>query len=391
MKTMNRTIEFWTPGKIDPVSWSVMGVNAKPDSDNPIGYFGTGLKMAISTLIRTGHEVHVVAEGEEYNFTTQKGEFRGKEFNFCYCNGDKLPFTTELGKNWVGWMAYRELVSNTMDEKGEFGPEEGRLEGSTITVTGPEIHECWENHADYFCTTKPLETVESWDGNVEFHKGSGIIFYKGVRVGQAKDSAYNYNILSDMELTEDRTIKDRSSAICKISRCAAKLTTPSIIRKLFTNKDGFEQYLSFDYYPLGDAVMTEITEIWNKDPHALLQCVVGRFKKQRPESGFEEVEMNVMQKGMLARALDFLEQAGYPVTAEIKLIENENQNIVAFVYKDIIHLTSRAFDKGLYDLVQTMMEEHFHTLGYSDESRGFEKFLMDQLITQTNKHIQYPL
>ena len=391
MKAINKTIEFWTPGKIDPLSWSVMGINSKPDSDNPIGFFGTGLKMAIAVLLRTGHTVHITAEGEEYNFTTQVREFRGKEFNFCFCNEDKLPFTTELGKNWEVWMAYRELVSNTMDEKGEFGPEQGMLEGSTITVTGPDIYKCWQNHNNYFCVTEPLETTKSWEGNIEIHKGSGIIFYKGVKIAEAEDSAYNYNILHNIKLTEDRTAHSFSDITVTIAKAVSNIKNPSIIRKIFTNKKGFEKNLHFDYINLDETVMSELSKIWSEDPHSILDSALSKFRKQNPLSEFVEIEFDTSQLRMLYRAKDFLKKAGYPINAEIKLIENKNQNVIAFVHKDVIHLTPRAFNKGMFDLVQTLMEEHFHTLGYMDESRSFEHFLMDELITQTNKHIQYDM
>lgn len=391
MKTTTRTIEFWTPGQIDPMSWSVMGVNAKPDSDNPIGIFGTGLKFAIAVFLRLGHEIRIEAEGKVYIFGTEETNFRGKDFQLCTCNGEKLPFTTELGKNWEPWMAYRELVCNTIDEAGEFGPEHGRPEGTTISVTGTNIFECWENHADHFCTTAPLETTNGWSGEVEVHKGTGVVFYRGVRVAAVEHSAFNYNIIDQLDLTEDRTVKESHTLISKISNCAGKLKTPEIIRKIFTNKNGWEKNLSLSYVTFSDEVMKVMGELWKKDPHSILPEASNRFKQQRPQTEFNELVMGDKEKSMMDQAKTFLAKCGYTITSEIKYIENDNDNIVAFVYMDVIHLTPRAFQKGLYDLIQTLMEEHFHTMGFHDESRSFEKYLMDQLITAHNKTIGEPL
>ena len=41
-----------TPGLIDLRAFTTFGVNSKPNSKNPIGYFGTGLKYAVAVLAR---------------------------------------------------------------------------------------------------------------------------------------------------------------------------------------------------------------------------------------------------------------------------------------------------------------------------------------------------
>ena len=46
------TVSFITPGQIDLENVFTFGISAK-ESDNPIGFFGTGLKFAIATLLRT--------------------------------------------------------------------------------------------------------------------------------------------------------------------------------------------------------------------------------------------------------------------------------------------------------------------------------------------------
>jgi len=111
-----------TPTKIEPFSWSIMGVNVK-ENDNPIGHFGTGLKMAIAVLLRTNHNITIKTEDQEYIFGIDLKTLRGKDFWVCTCNGEELPYTTELGKEWDVWMAYRELISNTIDEGGNYSEE----------------------------------------------------------------------------------------------------------------------------------------------------------------------------------------------------------------------------------------------------------------------------
>ena len=49
---MSPAVVHVTKGKLDLRSLSTFGLNAKPNTTNPIGYFGTGMKYAIAVLLR---------------------------------------------------------------------------------------------------------------------------------------------------------------------------------------------------------------------------------------------------------------------------------------------------------------------------------------------------
>ena len=117
-----------TIGLIDSRAFTTFGINAKPSTNSPIGYFGTGLKYAIAVLVREGLKVTVWIGTEPHEFYCEPSNFRGKDFSLIRMRRQRgvtrkwmatdLPFTTELGKNWKLWMALRELHSNTLDENG---------------------------------------------------------------------------------------------------------------------------------------------------------------------------------------------------------------------------------------------------------------------------------
>jgi hypothetical protein len=65
-------VYFANAGLIDLDVIRVMGVSVKTN-DNPIGYFGTGLKYAIATLLRTGHTVTLKRGGRDHEFSAQEG------------------------------------------------------------------------------------------------------------------------------------------------------------------------------------------------------------------------------------------------------------------------------------------------------------------------------
>ena len=70
------TIIFTTPGILHPESWSIMGINAKPDNDSPIGFFGTGMKIAIAVLMRENATVSIVTPDGTYEFGKETKNFR---------------------------------------------------------------------------------------------------------------------------------------------------------------------------------------------------------------------------------------------------------------------------------------------------------------------------
>jgi hypothetical protein len=125
----------------------------------------------------------------------------------------KLPFTTELGKNWELWQAFRELETNTRDENGvttlEDWPDSRvpNLEGETsILVYGDKFVDEYLDMDRHFLVGGKIERE---DVAVQvINKPCKHIYYRGVRVMDLKQEAeFTYNILQNVELTEDRTVK----------------------------------------------------------------------------------------------------------------------------------------------------------------------------------------
>lgn len=211
------TVQFHTPDSLLPlVCITTFGVSVKENA-HPIGYFGTGLKYAIAVLLREGCEIEIIVGDDKYEFYLDEVEIRGKGFRLVKMKHEKdgettitnLPFTTELGKNWQLWQAYRELWSNCVDEKGEvlcYKAEHTGI-GTVINVTGEAFDEInrMENRERFILATNPkyvlndVEIHEVWEGQV-----AGV-FYKGIRV-LTLPTKFTYNLLGDHQLTEDRTM-----------------------------------------------------------------------------------------------------------------------------------------------------------------------------------------
>jgi hypothetical protein len=245
---------FQNDGVLPIEGFTTFGMSAKPGSTNPIGKFGTGLKNAVAIILRLGGEVRVWRGLEEYIFYTKDEEFRGTTFKRLRMKRRKgllpwkyevLPFTTELGKHWEPWMAFRELESNTRDEKNgstAYIGTEGPLqylprEGTTlILVDCPEMDEAYANIDDIFLPEKkPIfenDAVKIYEG------ASNYVFYRGLRVtALRKPSLFTYE-MKYVNLTEDRTsmytFMDDNAMMKALLACP----DTAIVRKIVTAGDG---------------------------------------------------------------------------------------------------------------------------------------------------------
>lgn len=180
---------------------NTFGISVK-ETDNPIGYFGTGLKYALAVLMREKCKVSIRIGNKLYRVTTKTKSMRGKDFDFVYLNDMQLPFTTELGKNWKLWQAYRELYSNCIDEDGTIGINHiNPSNGTIIIVEG--LNTIHNNNEKFLLKTEPKYTL--MDIEVHIPNGDTAVYYKGIKVLDIK-AKYNYNITCNTQLTEDRTL-----------------------------------------------------------------------------------------------------------------------------------------------------------------------------------------
>lgn len=275
---MAKAVVFRTPGHIPIEAFTMVGVNSKPSTTNPIGFFGTGLKYAVAVLLRLGCKVTVFIGQTEYVFEVKTEDFRGKEFQFVYLkkrNGHfwnkpvKLPFTLEYGKTWEVWQAYRELHSNTLDENGaieEFAyPEDWendkvrewsaygvcvKSEESLLIVEGEIFLQAYYDRYKTFLQDG-LRVRNSTDYIQVIDKPSRHIYYRGMRVYDLPDdklSKQTYNFLKWVDLTEDRTAKHPFLLERDIAEYVAQSDDKEFIRELARcGSEYWEDKLDFRY------------------------------------------------------------------------------------------------------------------------------------------------
>lgn len=200
-------IIFRNKGVIDPKSITTFGVSSK-ENPGAIGFFGTGLKYAIAILLREGCDITIHAGKRKLEFGIKRDRVRVDEFNVVTMNNRRLGFTTEVGKTWEVWQAFRELYCNTMDERGEVFEAsevpEVAADETVIVVRGEKFLDVWASRSDIILSSEPLERHKA----VHIHPGpSPFVYYRGVRAYRLDNpSQFTYNIQKKLDLTEDRTI-----------------------------------------------------------------------------------------------------------------------------------------------------------------------------------------
>lgn len=418
---MTSRIIFSNPGEIDPRLITLMGVNVKDATlarnSSPIGYFGTGLKYAIAVAARLNQKVTIFSGLDEITFDRVGVKLREKDFDQIrmttttptpgggtQVSRQFLGFTTELGKAWEPWMAYREIYCNALDEGGEITDSTIMPEptaGMThIVVEGAAMMKAHHERSQWLLTSKPIATLEYAGYKVAVHPPQGdakAVFYQGIRVGKLdKPGMYSYNMLSQLQLSEDRQISDSYEPQRRIAMVyASGCTDKELLKKVILSKDGtFESqvFWSHAWSPTQELVEV-VDELFDNNygrlPGSLLELVKGRLTARDPQA----VRLTRVQEVMLKRAKAVCEAIGQPVTEEIVIVESLGSQWLAGMAKDgRIFIPISSFGKGTKFIASTLLEEHLHcSLGLHDCSREMQDWLFDKVLSLAEDATGEPL
>lgn len=362
---------------------TTMGISAK-EGENPIGFFGTGLKYAVAALLRLGHKITIYRGLDRYDFAVAPGEVRGKEFGFIVMTGPdgehRLGFTTHLGAKWEVWQVFRELYSNCLDEGGELcfsavEPSEGR---TTIQVRGEAFAEAAHDRSRYFLSTKPLSTGLLAD----IHPGPATgIYYRGVLVSALEHpSAHTYNITTSIELTEDRTLKHRWMADGYIAHTIQRCDNADVIRAA-VRPGGYEEALAFGEpgEVFAETVLSACEEFGVASVSRSAVRASEMWAKEKVK--FREAAISPREARDIEEAKAFLAGIGYPVTAPVYLVDTLGPDVFGMARDGKIYIARITITRGGNFLTGTLLEEQLHlSHGFHDESRRFQDFLIDLVV-----------
>jgi len=381
---MSKTLIFHNPGEIDIRGAAIAGLSAKSDS-TAIGYFGTGLKYAIASILRWNGQITIYSGTQRYDFICDKLNFRGREFSQVIMrrheDGDgydtPLGFTTEYGKDWQPWQVFRELYANALDEGG--GVElvngqnftNGNGDETAILVTGvDELYSAWLQRDDII-----LPKDKHWQQETEQLQFSpspaGHLYFKNVRVHDIK-TRHTWNFKTDMKLTEDRTLKEPYQAHNLIRRFIHRDCTDTGVVEYMLREKYQGQGLSLERAAMGwwepsdvqpsDTMMLTAARLYRQEPvvfkplrqlaiqHDASLVTVGAYTMSRRE------------EAMLARAKFLVGKFGLQREIDCNTIEviDLGPSVLGKFEAGVISLSPELFNQGTKQLVATLYEECFH-------------------------------
>lgn len=405
---------FINPGAIDIDLVTSMGVNVKPDNDSAIGRFGTGLKYAISTLLREGCSVEICTYSRDYwdsySFSTCPRTIRGHSFDFVLMNDQRLAYTTDLGKDWHLWMAYRELFSNMLDERGQlctskteaFAMCEAWPEATLIHISGRALTSVYTNREHYFppfSSMKPvIETPRVAAYRIPGGGSKNTLYNQGIQAGGThKNTRLMWNIKSRGCLTEDRTLINGFSIIEReIAPVIPTLTDPYLL-ELFCFEDNLilESCLvisgSNEFFSLGIKPSTEFMDFVrdNLMNPSLRKAARQAYyelggERKRPE----QVDLSDRLNQRLDTAIAILKRfVNRDLTDHITVVDSipsapgQSKILASAMLEDQqISITLEAIERGLGFTIATLYEEYLHAfIGLEDETREMQNQLFSDI------------
>jgi len=393
-------VVFKNKGELDMRAVRTFGMSAK-ENDNPIGYFGTGLKYAIAIALRNNCEFQILSGRHSYKLHSAKVSLRGKSFDNVMMNSEELAFTTELGKNWDMWQAFREVYCNCIDEGGETflvdkipRVEEGFTQ---IVVDGAFVKHFHDRHE---IVLPKMTVVASITNNVEMcDVPSKHIYYRSVRVGDLdKKGLFTYNFTNGVTLTEDRTLNYQSYEIGMLKYTILGCKDKKIIRKaLLAPADTLEMglnYSSTSPHHASDAFLDVMSELYEANEDGVNITALDFYVRATRKDNLKNlvsVELTQVEKLQLNRVKTvcadiFTKFRNYPIlcvedlgTTTMALADTDNRRIV---------LSKRCFERGTKYLLSTVIEEYMHLVtGYNDHTRELQTHLFDTICTLVENHV----
>lgn len=185
-------LKIQNQGELDIRLVALMGGTTKIDNTSKIGQFGTGLKYAISYLVRTENKFKLFIGENEVVFESKDEVIGDSSFKEIYCNGKSMSITTRYGYQWKAWEAIREIWCNAIDEGKHCKEvlESTEIVGFVDTTTfyievSEDIEDVLTNWNQFFLEATPIfeddkiAIYENTDKPLRIYKNNTLIHVDG--------------------------------------------------------------------------------------------------------------------------------------------------------------------------------------------------------------------
>lgn len=375
---------FTNPGEADIDALITLGVNIK--SEGAIGFFGTGVKIAIAVALRLGAKVDIHCGSMVCNFYSTKKKIRDRDFGVVTMKTRldaerQLGWTTELGKTWKPWMAYREFYCNATDEDAKKEMAARLVDEYPVAKAGitqvvisdcDALFEVHDSQSDFILDLPNYLMVKSGNSDLDnrfevYNTPSKTVFYKGVKVLDLEHSSqYTFNIKQPTELTEDRTLKD----VWLFRHQAAKFFTQSTNTKVIETflkaprKSAELDIFSADYHTPSQEfkiVLQALSEDENVDIRKDVEQYLEK-KKKYPAT----ISKTAEQEFLITTAVEFFAVGGIVIKdSDILVFEYSSEFSETMTVDGKMYLSDSCFDVNFKHLLRRMLQEYCCSEGSS--------------------------
>lgn len=113
---MKTYLKVSNQGLIVPEDLKLIGSSTKRGVAGKIGMFGSGWKYALAWLIRNDCAPIIYSGDKEIKIDFEVKMHRDQVVKVITVDDMETSLTAEMGPQWTGWMALREIISNAIDE-----------------------------------------------------------------------------------------------------------------------------------------------------------------------------------------------------------------------------------------------------------------------------------
>ena len=381
---------FENPGILDPRAITIMGLNVK-ETTNPIGYFGTGFKYDIAITLRDNCNILIQdGMGADQKIKQVEQNFRGKEYMSLWLEDKELCFTTDLGKNWKLWQAYREFKGNCDDEGGKvwvsttIPPREHNK--TRIIVSGDAFLKVHEDRGKYFWSKATSMMLD--ESNSRSLHNPGSLFYRGIKVGETiKETNYSYNIVdTTLELSEDRVLTSwgEHQLNCALMTLIYASEDEDLIEEFVCSKDK-TRFETLDFYvPNADGVFNKVIErVYTTNPEKLQVRLIEQMRNRMGKAkSYPSFPLNVLDIREKDKALALIKPLGLDLE-KVKIIWKADlgENLLGCAIRNEVYISRRCFDDGARVIAATLIEEYIHAVdGLDDYTRMFQDRVLRMLV-----------
>ncbi|MHB8483848.1 MAG: hypothetical protein ACYDBV_14140 [Nitrospiria bacterium] len=405
-------------GVIEKDAFHLLGASSKRDDVSKIGYFGSGLKYAIAWMLRNNIEFTVYSDGKEVKFSLIKKDFRNKSFDVIAIDGKETSITTEMGPDWNGWFALREIICNALDEeKGTYGFYDNEMvpqKGMTFFLikSNTLFDDFVKNEKRYFAFKRKDELCKVEGIGSLYPSDGGLVMYrKGVQCYHDvhQPAIFNYNFDS-VDINESRVASDmwglRYKAFELINKADVD-TKRYFLTHLKREKHEWElrNYSSIENNWLNAMEGYVVTPEWTPTafiegadldtlmvlPDWLYDALELKFMSKLPRlKGADKDKLILVadeyQQKTIDSAKDIVEKCGFKIEAPIKLAAFRSVLVYGQCEDETIYVSSSCLEAGVFQTAATLLEEQLHYESeYNDKTREFQNYIFTKLLRELIK------